>query len=83
MRFVSDTFMPEWTEVGVELRMPVKGARKDHQITCRGVVVQCARRAKGPGFEVFLVFVDLSKRARAQLDLPTGQRPSMSISMAR
>jgi hypothetical protein len=83
IRFVSDTFLPEWTEVGVEMRMPVKGARKDQQINCRGVVVECARRTKGAGFDVSLVFVDLSKRAQSQLDLPATHPPSMSISIAR
>jgi hypothetical protein len=83
LRFVSGTLLPEWTEVGVELRMPVKGARKDQQISCRGVVVECARRPKGSGYEVSLVFVDLSKRAQSQLDLSAGPLPSMSISIAR
>src|SRR5262245_54766872 len=68
--FQSDTYMPEWMEVGVEMRMPVKGARRDQQISCRGVVVQCTRRTQGKGFEVALVFVDLTKKAQTQLDVP-------------
>ena len=49
--FLTDTFMPEWTEVGVEMRLPNPGARRDQpiQIGCRGVVVQCAQREKGKG----------------------------------
>lgn len=81
--FVTDTFMPEWTEVGVEMRMPNQGARKDQPISCRGVVVQCTRRVQGKGFEVALVFLDLPKRAQAQLCLPpTGPSP-LSISISR
>ena len=67
--FVSDTFWPEWTEVGVEMRLPNKGARRDQQILCRGVVVQCSRREQGNGFEVALLFLDLPKRAQNQLNL--------------
>lgn len=81
--FHSETPMPEWTEVGVEMQMPVKGARRDQQISCRGVVVQCTRRSPGKGFEVALVFVDLSKKTQAQLDIPPAARQTMSISIAR
>jgi hypothetical protein len=83
MTFVSDTFIPEWTEVGVEMRMPVTGARRDQSITCRGVVVQSARRQSGKGFDVALVFVDLPKRAQSQLDIPSVAQTNMSISIAR
>ena len=85
MTFVTDTFMPEWMEVGVEMRLPVAGgARRDYtDIDCRGVVVQCERRAQGKGFEVVLMFLDLPKRARAQLSAaPSGVAP-MSISISR
>jgi len=81
--FLSETHMPEWTEVGVEMRMPVKGARRDQQISCRGVVVQCTRRSQGKGFEVALVFVDLSKKTQAQLDIPPAAHQTLSISIAR
>ena len=49
--FLTDTFMPEWMEVGVEMRLPQSGARRDQRldIGCRGVVVQCTRRAPGQG----------------------------------
>ena len=81
--FFSETHMPEWTEVGVEMHRPVKGARKDQQISCRGVVVQCARRTSGKGFEVALLFVDLPKKAQAQLNIPAAAHQSLSISIAR
>jgi hypothetical protein len=83
LTFVTDTFMPEWTEVGVEMRVPGKGARRDHQINCRGVVVQCARREQGKGFEVALVFLDLPKRAQSELDLTPAQLNPLSISISR
>ena len=81
--FVTDTYMPEWTEVGVEMRMPNKGARRDQSISCRGVVVQCARREQGKGFEVALVFLDLPKRAQAQLSLTPPDRNPLSILISR
>ena len=81
--FVSETCLPEWTEVGVQMRMPIKGARKDHSISCRGVVVQCARRQEGKGFEVSLLFLDLSKRAQAQLDAPPAAMNAFRILIAR
>jgi len=45
-------------------------ARRDQHTTdigCRGVVVQCTRRGPGKGFQVVLMFLDLPKRAQAQL----------------
>ena len=81
--FVTDTFMPEWTEVGVEMRMPGKGARRDQPISCRGVVVQCSRREQGKGFEVALIFLDLPKRAQAQLSFTPMTSNPLSISITR
>jgi hypothetical protein len=83
--FLTDTFMPEWMEVGVEMRLPQSGARRDQRldIGCRGVVVQCARRGQGKGFKVVLMFLDLPKRAQAQLSTaPSAVAPS-SISISR
>jgi len=83
--FVTDTFMPEWTEVGVEMRLPNSGARRDQHtdIGCRGVVVQCARREQGKGFEVVLMFLDLPKRAQAQLSAAPSAVAPLSISISR
>ena len=81
--FVTDTFMPEWTEVGVEMRLPNKGARRDQQISCRGVVVQCTRRAQAKGFEVALLFLDLPKRAQSQLSIAPLAISPLSISISR
>jgi len=81
--FISDTFWPEWTEVGVEMRLPNKGVRRDQQIVCRGVVVQCSRRQRGNGFEVALLFLDLSKRAQSQINLIPPFIKPLSISISR
>jgi hypothetical protein len=90
--FLTDTFMPEWMEVGVEMRLPRMergvpgaGARRDQHtdIGCRGVVVQCARREQGKGFEVVLMFLDLPKRAQAQLTARPSAVAPLSISIAR
>jgi hypothetical protein len=84
--FLTDTFMPEWTEVGVEMRLPRQAARGDQRIDidCRGVVVQCARREQGKGFKVVLLFLDLPKRAQAQLAVnPSAVVAPLSISISR
>ena len=65
------------------MRLPQRGARADHSISCRAVVVQCARRQQGPGFEVALLFLDLPKRAQTRLDILPAARGPLSISIAR
>jgi hypothetical protein len=83
--FLTDTFLPEWMEVGVEMRLPHTGMRRDQRldIGCRGVVVQCTRRTQGKGFEVVLMFLDLPKRAQAQLSIPPSAVAPHSISISR
>ena len=85
LTFVTDTFMPEWMEVGVEMRLPPTGARRDQRmdIGCRGVVVQCTPRGQGKGFEVVLMFLDLSKRAQARLSATPSAVAPYSISISR
>jgi hypothetical protein len=83
MTFFTEKYMPEWTEVGIEMEMPVKGAARGQQVSCRGVVVQCSKRLTGKGFEVSLLFLDLPKRAETQLNAPAASQPPMSISIAR
>jgi len=83
MTFVTRTYVPEWTEVGVEMCLPHAGTRREQNIGCRGVIVQCARREQGKGFEVSLLFLDLSKRAQALIGTaPLVVNPS-SISISR
>jgi hypothetical protein len=83
--FLTDTYMNEWTEVGVELSLPATGASKDQpiDIDCRGVVVQCAKREKGKGFKVVLLFLDLPKRVQTQLSIAPGAVAPLSISLLR
>jgi hypothetical protein len=81
--FVTQTYLPEWTEVGVEMKLPPTGARRDRHVDCRGVVVQCARQPTGKGFEVSLLFLDLPKGAAARLAVSPRTAPTPSISIAR
>jgi hypothetical protein len=83
--FTTDTYLPEWTEVGVEIRLPKPGARLDPpiQIDCRGVVVQCAQREKVQWFEVVLLFLDLPQWAKAHLDVAPSVLTPLSISISR
>jgi hypothetical protein len=74
--FISDRAIPEWTEVGVELRVPQK-------ITCRAVVVECTRCAIEQGYKITLLFLNLPKRAQAQLGLPLTGASTASISISR
>jgi hypothetical protein len=85
LTFVTDTYLPEWTEVGVEMRLPKPGARRNQaiEIDCRGVVVQCTRRQQGKGFEVALLFLDLPERLQAQLTATPPSVPPQSISISR
>jgi len=83
--FLTDTYMNEWTEVGVEMRLPGPATRRDQRIDigCRGVVVQCAKREEGKGFKVVLLFLDLPKRAQAQLLTAPSAVAPLSISISR
>ena len=80
--FVTDTYLPEWTEVGVEMKLPHRGAGPQRQIDCHGVVVQCMRRERGGGFEIALLFLDLPKGAYAHLPAADSATPT-SISISR
>jgi hypothetical protein len=83
--FLTDTFINEWTEVGVEMRLSGPATRRDQQIDigCRGVVVQCVKREQGKGFKVVLLFLDLPKRAQAQLAVAPSVAAPLSISISR
>jgi len=45
--------------------------------------VQCARRQQGKGFQVVLMFLDLPKRAQAQLTAAPRAVAPLSISISR
>jgi hypothetical protein len=83
--FVSDEYLPEWTEVGVEMRLPDQDNQRPatSQIDCRGVVVQCSRRPQNAGFDVALLFLDLPKSAQARLQSPLADEWPASISISR
>jgi hypothetical protein len=74
--FISDRAVAEWTEVGVELRVPQK-------ITCRAVVVECTRCTFENGYKITLLFLDLPKRARSQLNIPLAGAGAANISIFR
>ncbi len=81
--FATNKYVPEWTEVGVEMRLPSNGDRKDQQIDCRGVIVQCARRDAGTGFQVSLLFLDLPRKAHSHLTNSSASSRPLSISISR
>jgi len=78
--FQTPQYLPQWTEVGVLMRLPGAGRQAHRPVDCRGVVVQCAKRAAGEGFEVSLLFLDLPKRAAARL--ATGARTAAPTSLS-
>jgi len=67
IRFTTGKCLPEWTEVGVEMQWSKEGSRQDLALDCQGVIVECVRRECGSGFEVSLLFLDLSDRVKARL----------------
>jgi hypothetical protein len=84
LTFVTDKFMPEWTEVGVEMQLPLnKPAKKDKStaVDCRGVIVECEPVGKSKKYQVSLLFLDLPQRIEAELsDKPvTAHRSAISI----
>ena len=81
--FLTDSYLSEWTEVGVEMKFPQQGDRGQRPIDCRGVVVQCVRSHRGRGFEVALLFLDLSKQAQIRLLHSAADAASASISISR
>jgi hypothetical protein len=79
--FVTSQFLPEWTEVGVQIRMP--GDLNNQPVDCRGVIVQCTQRQEGDGFEVALLFLDLPQRIQKHLRDSTPDAHPLHISVAR
>ncbi|MCX7915097.1 MAG: PilZ domain-containing protein [Verrucomicrobiae bacterium] len=79
LTFASQHYLPEWTEVGVEMKLPHGGNGKVSPIECRGVVVQCQRQSQGNGFEVSLLFLDLPAKARHYLRAQAAQPNSLGM----
>ena len=83
--FVSQEYLPEWTEVGIEMRLPQAdpAPASTCQIDCHGVVVQCSKRPNGGGFSLALLFLDLPKNAQERLASPSANDWPASISISR
>jgi hypothetical protein len=64
MEFRSNTTIPVWTEVTIELQTPLEPKNLD----CTGVVVACSGN-RHAGFVVSMVFTNLSRQAQARLDM--------------
>lgn len=63
IEFQSSTSIPEWTEMTVELETSATGKK----MRCSGVVVSCAGN-RHSGYQVALLFTDLSKQSQARLN---------------
>ena len=81
--FVSETCLPAWTEVGVELQMPATAVAQDHSVNCRGVVVDCARQQNGKGYKVAMIFLDLPEHLQVRLAVPATPLNPSRISITR
>ncbi len=81
--FFTETRLREWTEIGVELRLPAAAGLKDRDISCRGVVVQCVHRLHGKGFEVSVIFLDLPKNIQLRSAIPTATVNLAHLSIGR
>jgi hypothetical protein len=62
IEFQSSTPIPEWTEMTVELETSATGKK----VRCTGVVVACAGN-RHSGYQVAMVFTDLTKQSQAHL----------------
>lgn len=66
MSFHSERRLAPWTEVEVEVEVPGDGP-KHRVIRCAGVVVQCEASPHRAGYDITLLFLELNKRALADL----------------
>lgn len=64
MTFHSERRLAPWTEVEVEV--PGDG-QKRRTIRCAGIVVQCEPSHRQAGYDITLLFLELNKRAMADL----------------
>lgn len=63
IEFQSSKPIPEWTEMTVELEPSATGQK----VRCTGVIVDCHGN-RHSGYQVAMVFTDLSKQSQAQLN---------------
>ena len=73
LTFRSATRVAPWTEMNVELEVLLNGTRP-RRIQCSGVVVQCEPARGQAGHDVTLLFLDLTKRAAAEISKLSRQR---------
>jgi hypothetical protein len=73
LTFRSPARVAPWTEMDIDLEVPVAGG-KHRRIECSGVVVQCEPSRGQSGFDITLLFIDLSKRAAAEISKLSRQR---------
>jgi hypothetical protein len=66
MTFHSERRLAPWTEVEVEVEVPGDG-QKRRVIRCAGIVVQCEPSHRQAGYDITLLFMELNKRAMADL----------------
>jgi len=66
MTFHSERRLAPWTEVEVEVEAPGDGS-KHRMIRCAGIVVQCETSPRHNGYDITLLFLELNKRALADL----------------
>lgn len=66
MTFHSERRLAPWTEVEVEVEAPGDG-QKRRTIRCAGIVVQCEPSHRHAGYDITLLFLELNKRALADL----------------
>jgi hypothetical protein len=66
MTFHSERRLAPWTEVEVEVEVPGEGV-KQRVIRCAGIVVQCESSPRHAGYDITLLFLELNKRAMADL----------------
>ena len=62
IEFQASAAIPEWTEMTVELETSASGRK----VRCTGVVVSCHGN-RHSGYQVAMVFTDLSKQSQARL----------------
>ncbi len=63
IEFQSSTPIPEWTEMTVDLETSATGRK----VRCTGVVVACSGN-RHSGYQVAMVFTDLSRQGQARLN---------------
>ena len=63
IEFQSSSLIPEWTEMTVELETSAVGRK----VRCTGVVVSCHGN-RHSGYQVKMIFTDLSRQGQARLN---------------